>query len=70
MYGDGEGTWFSCRYAVVAPGTYTISDERQGEPPFRRPPAPDEFAREQRRFPRTDAYMSDWYEVGVQLTGA
>jgi hypothetical protein len=70
MYLDGEGTWFSCRYAVVPSGTYKISYERRGEPPFRRPPASEEFAREQQRFPRTDAYMPDWYRAGLQPTGA
>ncbi|GAA4483575.1 hypothetical protein GCM10023191_005330 [Actinoallomurus oryzae] len=69
MYVDGEGTWFSCRYAVVLPGTYTISYERQGEPPFRRPPTTEDFEREQRRFPRADAYMPDWYRAGLQQTG-
>jgi hypothetical protein len=70
MYADGEGTWFSCRYAVVPPGSYQISYDRQGEPRLRRSPAPEEFAIEQQRFPRADAYMPGWYRTGLQPEGA
>jgi hypothetical protein len=65
MHVDGEGTWFSCRFTLVPPGRWDIQYSRSEQPRTAKPPTPEEFAREQRRFPRSDANMPDWYRAGL-----
>jgi hypothetical protein len=61
MYRENEGTWFSARYVVQAPGRYTVQYNWTNEPDFQPYPDPSHFAIEQERFPRDEAYMPSWY---------
>ncbi len=65
MYTENEGTWFSARYILEAPSHFTIQYNWQNPPDFQPQPAPHEFATEQERFPRDEAYMPPWYRAGL-----
>jgi hypothetical protein len=68
MYRDGEGAWFSARFIIQPPARFSVQYNWHHEPTFRRYPAPEEFVVEQKRFPRGDSYMPEWFRE--RLTGA
>jgi hypothetical protein len=70
MYTENEGTWFSARYVLVPPGRYNIQYNWQNQPDFQPQPSPEEFATEQERFPRGEAYMPPWYRAGLDAARA
>lgn len=70
MYAENEGTWFSARYILEPPGRFTIQYNWQNQPNFDPQPAPEEFAIEQERFPRDEAYMPPWYRAGLEAARA
>lgn len=61
MYVEGEGTWFSARYIVEPPSQFRIQYNWRNLPAFDPAPATEQFAIEQERFPRGEAYMPTWY---------
>jgi hypothetical protein len=67
MYRDGEGAWFSARFIISPPARCSVQYNWHREPMFRRYPAPEEFAVEQKRFPRAEAYLPAWFRE--RLTG-
>jgi hypothetical protein len=70
MYVEPEGTWFSCRYGVDASGKFDVQYNISQEPGFAAPPAPEEFALEQERFPRAPGYRPPWFQAGLDRAGA
>jgi hypothetical protein len=70
MYTENEGTWFSARYILEPPSRFTIQYNYKNQPDFQPPPAPEEFATEQERFPRDEAAMPDWYRAGLEAARA
>nr|WP_042181171.1 hypothetical protein [Kibdelosporangium sp. MJ126-NF4]CEL14858.1 hypothetical protein [Kibdelosporangium sp. MJ126-NF4]CTQ96511.1 hypothetical protein [Kibdelosporangium sp. MJ126-NF4] len=65
MYRQDEGTWFSARYTVIPPSRFSIQYNWRNQPDFESYPPPAEFALEQERFPRAEAYRPDWYRAGL-----
>ncbi|GAB2704380.1 hypothetical protein [Nocardia thraciensis] len=69
MYEQGEGTWFSARFTIDPPSRYSVQYNWTNEPDFRPYPSPDDFALEQERFPRTEAFMPPWFRRGLAAAG-
>jgi hypothetical protein len=69
MYQEGEGTWFSARLIIEPPSRFSIQYNWQNEPAFDPYPPPAEFALEQERFPRTEAFMPPWYREHLAAAG-
>ncbi|MFB9686383.1 hypothetical protein [Amycolatopsis plumensis] len=63
MYAEGLGTWYSMDMVIDRPDRYRVHFNRDDEPPFQAPPAPDEYALDQERFPRTPENMPDWFRA-------
>lgn len=61
MYLEGEGTWFSVRVKIAPPSRFTVQYNWRNKPDFPAWPDAAEFAVEQERFPRGEAYMPSWY---------
>ncbi|MGY6658276.1 hypothetical protein ACXIZN_39555 [Amycolatopsis sp. TRM77291] len=61
MYAEGLGTWFSLGLVIDPPATYRAQFDRDTEPTFPSPPAAEQYALEQERFPRTDENLPDWF---------
>ncbi|KAA2247666.1 hypothetical protein F0L68_40100 [Solihabitans fulvus] len=70
MYGEGLGTWFSARYGIDAPDTFTIDYNWRNEPVWAPAPPPAEaYTDELRRFPRTDENIPDWFRAKLPADG-
>jgi hypothetical protein len=63
MYRENEGSWWSARLRVEPPGRFSIQYNRDVQPRFAATVSRDDFALEQERFPRAEAYMPDWYRA-------
>jgi hypothetical protein len=63
MYADGLGTWYSMDLVIDRPDTFHARFNRDDEPPFRTPPAPDQYALDQERYPRTPENMPEWFRA-------
>lgn len=65
MYRDGEGTWVSARLTVVPPSRFDVVYNWSEKPAFPSWPAQDQFAVEQERLPRGEAYMPTWFRESL-----
>lgn len=63
MYRDNEGTWWSARLRVEPPGRFSVQYNWSVQPRFTTDVSQENFALEQERFPRAEAYMPDWYRA-------
>ncbi len=70
MYREGEGTWFSARLVIDPSPRFFVKYNWQNEPDIRPYPAPEAFALEQERFPRTEAHMPAWFRRGLTAAGS
>ncbi|CCH30953.1 hypothetical protein ABZ816_01635 [Actinosynnema sp. NPDC047251] len=65
MYAEGLGSWVGFEYVVDPPFRYQIRYNRDERPAFQTPPTPDDFATENRWFPRTEENMTSWFREGL-----
>ncbi|VVJ15513.1 Uncharacterised protein [Amycolatopsis camponoti] len=63
MYADGLGTWYSMDMVIDRPDRYQVRFNRDEEPPFPTPAAPEQYALDQERFPRAPENMPDWFRA-------
>lgn len=63
MYADGLGTWYSLELVIDPPAMYNARFNRDSEPRFRTPPAPEQYALDQERFPRTGENLPEWFRA-------
>jgi hypothetical protein len=63
MYREALGTWYSLRLEIDPPSRYSTSFNWEQMPNFHpdRYPAPEEFALDHKRYPRSEAHMPDWF---------
>ncbi|URM98235.1 hypothetical protein LUW76_29900 [Actinomadura madurae] len=66
MYSEGAGSWVGFEYIVDPPGTFTVSYNRDTEPSFEDAPTAEDFALENRWFPRSEDTMPDWFRLGLK----
>ncbi|SER22962.1 hypothetical protein [Lentzea albida] len=65
MYTPDGGAWYSFRLIVQPPDRFTIQYNWNDQPPFPAPPAREQFALDQERFPRTPENMPEWFQRGL-----
>src|SRR4051812_12447597 len=63
MYAEGLGTWYSMHMVIDRPDTFHARFNRDDEPPFRTPPAPDQYVLDMERYPRTPENTPDWFRA-------
>jgi len=68
MYTEGTGSWVGFEYIVDPPGKYTITYNFEDEPAFETARTPQDFATENRWFPRSEDTMPDWFRKGLKGT--
>ncbi|GAA1342447.1 hypothetical protein [Saccharothrix algeriensis] len=66
MYAEGLGTWIGFEYIVDPPFRYQVRYNREEQPAFEAAPSPDDFATENRWFPRAETHMTEWFRRGLQ----
>jgi hypothetical protein len=54
------GTWFSLKFRLVHPDTYSAEFDRDREPDWNQPPTPEHYAEELRLYPRDDDAIPAW----------
>jgi hypothetical protein len=64
MYREGQGTWFSARYHLAHPSTYSIEYNWTDEPTWTHRPPAEQFQRELELFPRAESEVPDWLRGG------
>jgi hypothetical protein len=67
MYRDGEGTWVSARLTITPPSRFAVQYNWRNKPSFPAWPDAEQFVVEQERFPRTEAYMPDWFRESLPV---
>ena len=60
MARPGRGTWFTLKFHLVHPDTYSAEFDRDGEPDWTSPPAPEHYAEELEIYPRDDDAIPAW----------
>ncbi|ALG09687.1 hypothetical protein [Kibdelosporangium phytohabitans] len=70
MYVEGQGTWFGVQYKLIRPGRFDVKYNWNKEPGLEDAPAPEEFALEQSRFPRSEEHQPHWYRAGLARASA
>ncbi|MFD4635948.1 hypothetical protein ACFWN2_01465 [Lentzea sp. NPDC058436] len=70
MYAEGLGSWIEFEYVLDPPGRYSINYNRDEAPKFDEAPSQENFATEQKWFPRADEAMPAWFRDGLATTGA
>jgi len=63
MYAEGLGTWYSMDMVIDRPDRYHVRYNRDSEPPFQTPPAPDQYTLDLERYPRTPENTPDWFQA-------
>jgi hypothetical protein len=65
MYAEGLGSWVEFEFILDPPGRYNIRYNRDNAPGFDPAPSPEDFATEQKWFPRADEQMPEWFRRGL-----
>ncbi|MGW4111949.1 TNT domain-containing protein [Actinosynnema sp. NPDC004786] len=65
MARPGRGTWFTMKFRLVHPDTYSAEFDRDGEPDWTQPPGPEHLAEDLELYPRDDDAVPDWLRPGV-----
>jgi hypothetical protein len=63
MYAEGLGTWYSMDMMIDRPDRFQARFNRDNEPPFRTPPAPDQYTLDLERYPRTPENVPAWFRA-------
>lgn len=67
MARPGHGTWSSMKFHLVHPDTYSAEFDRDHEPDWMQPPAPEHYAEELETYPRDDDRIPAWLREGAGL---
>ncbi|MEV8437076.1 TNT domain-containing protein [Actinosynnema sp. NPDC051121] len=70
MARPGRGTWFTLKFHLVHPDTYSAEFDRDGEPDWTQPPAPEHHAEELEIYPRDDDAIPAWLRERAGLGAA
>jgi hypothetical protein len=70
MARPGRGTWFTLKFHLVHPDTYSAEFDRDGEPDWTQPPAPEHLAEELEIYPRDDDAIPAWLRERAGLGAA
>ncbi|WP_435111469.1 hypothetical protein [Nocardiopsis synnemataformans] len=62
MYMEGKGTWFSMRYTITQPASYSVDFNYDKAPDVTFPPSPEDYAADLRKFPRDPEHIPDWLQ--------
>lgn len=65
MYAEGLGSWIEFEYFVDRPARFQIRYNRDQEPKFEEWPTNENFATEQKWFPRAGESMPEWFRRGL-----
>lgn len=65
MYAEGLGTWVGFEYVLDPPFRYSIRYNRDEQPAFDTQPSAEDYATENRWFPRADAHAPEWFRRGL-----
>lgn len=65
MYAEGLGSWIEFEYVLDPPDRFSIRYNRDEAPIFEAAPSPENFATEQRWFPRAGERMPEWFRHGL-----
>ncbi|MFD0199447.1 MULTISPECIES: TNT domain-containing protein [Saccharothrix] len=60
MARPGHGTWFTLKFHLVHPDTYSAEFDRDGEPDWAQPPGAEHYAEELELYPRDDDAIPAW----------
>ncbi|MBY8847887.1 TNT domain-containing protein [Saccharothrix sp. MB29] len=66
----GRGTWFSMKFHLVHPDTYSATFDREGEPDWKQAPEPRHHVEELELYPRDDDAVPAWLRERAGLTTA
>ncbi|MFJ6675197.1 TNT domain-containing protein [Actinosynnema sp. NPDC091369] len=66
----GYGTWFTLKFHLVHPDTYSAEFDRDAEPDWTQPPAPQHYAEELELHPRDDDAIPAWLRERAGLGAA
>lgn len=70
MYAEGLGTWFSAKFRLTYPFTYSVEYDRDNEPRWAEPPPEAAYAEELERYPRAPEHVPDWLRAKQPSGGA
>ncbi|MEU4742640.1 TNT domain-containing protein [Actinosynnema sp. NPDC023658] len=70
MARPGQGTWFTLRFHLVHPDTYSAEFDRDHEPDWTQPPAAQYYAEELEIYPRDDDAVPSWLRERAGLGDA
>ncbi|QQQ75840.1 TNT domain-containing protein [Saccharothrix sp. 6-C] len=70
MARPGHGTWFTLKFHLVHPDTYSAEFDRDAEPDWTRPPAERHYAEELELYPRDDDAIPAWLRDRAGLGSA
>lgn len=65
MYAEGFGTWFEFEYVLEPPARFNIRYNRDHYPGFIAAPKADDYALENKRYPRALQHMPEWFRNGL-----
>lgn len=60
MYQEGKGTWFSMKYTITRPSSFTVDFNYDEPPKFQFAPDPELYVEDLKRFPRDPEHIPDW----------
>lgn len=62
MYREGKGTWFSLKYTITYPTSYTVDFNYDVKPKFVFPPDSILYAEDLKQFPRNPENIPEWLQ--------
>lgn len=66
MYQPGKGTWFSMRYEINPPGSFSVEFDYDNPPKFAFKVDPRSFYQDMRNFPRHAENTPDWLKDEIR----
>lgn len=70
MYKEGKGTWFSMKYVITRPSSYTVEFNYDDRPTYQFAPEPDLYVEDLKRFPRDPENIPEWLQEELRKAEA
>lgn len=70
MYQEGKGTWFSLKYTITYPTSYTVDFNYDDKPKFVFPPDAISYAEDLKQFPRDPENIPEWLQEELRKAEA
>ncbi|PWV48552.1 hypothetical protein [Nocardiopsis sp. L17-MgMaSL7] len=70
MYQEGKGTWFSMKYVITRPSSYTVEFNYDDRPTYQFAPEPDLYVEDLKRFPRDPENIPEWLQEELRKAEA